>query len=691
MADFFAYGVHRPKGYARSIYAALILFCFLFACSSGEETKQVAAKRWEKELATRDSVDKTAAIAVGDNGDDRYVYIAGTTTAFRGSNTSLEALVANQSVKKRYDASEKYSDAYVAKLSKESGKLVWVHRMQASGKYGRHQTNYYGVQYYEKEDLIYAVGQKMNSATGAYNAHLTALEAKTGKEVFSKTFSGSSGVFTRFQNIVRLGANIYVCGNDGSEGKTSRVASGEGKGGIIILKMNTAGKVAWVRKAGEERPMDRCAGIAVSQDESHVFISGTAFKKPEKAPQSKKYMGHVLAMKVNASNGDLAWNTTLPQAPTSYSNAGGLVITDNGVFVSFSRWTDTYRRSRTMLTKLSPTSGMVLFSRETCCKDVIPQLERGAFRGKGSSIAAAGLHLGDDNYLYQLLSIRVLQKTSSQTYAARVVRTSIFGDQDSADFSPDLESYQFSIMRPTGFAVSKHGGGMFAIQRSGVMTASNEEAWHAKVLEIEEFPSKLSGSSEYLPTTGKYYAKVQVKLNSVPKSVATRQKLIEATAEALRVHPSQVHLAIDPHDEGMVLAVTVYSASEVQGTNAANTYNEDIRLALARFQSSTVPQSGGSSALEKLSETKGGALKRISVPEIVATGRAEQLAEAESDGSSGSSQPSLPDTSSDQRADTESESGKNSKRKVLLIAGAVVGSILGIAVLVGVVVVTTRG
>lgn len=680
-------------GSYRSRVSALCISWVVLAVAWEAAAEQVAEKTWDTEISTKDSVDKTGAIAVGDHGDGKYIYIAGSTLAFRGSNTSLEALVENNPKDgKGYDASEKYSDAFVAKMAKDTRNIVWVHRLQASGAHGRHKTRYYGIYYHAAGDLVYAVGQKMNPETRIYNAHISVLEAKTGKAVSSTTYFEESTAASRFQSVVRKGSEIYVCGNDASEGKLKHVQEGGYWGGLVVMRVATDGKKIWGRKTGADRLLDRCNGIAVSEDGEGVFVSGTVFKKAKEGSQSGKPMGHIFVTKLAASIGDMVWEKTIPQAATENSNAGGLVYAIDSLFVSFTKWTDVYRGSRSMLAKLSAKTGMILFSRETCCKEVIPQLPSGTYKGKGSSLASTGLHLGEDHYLYQLVSMRARQKSSPDSYVARVVRTSIFGDQEGSDFSSPLDKYKFDAMRPIGFVALEKGAGIFAVQRSGDMTGSDEEAWQTKVFQIKELRAKEAGSADYLPSSGKFYAKIQVKLSSVPKTQASREKIIEAAAEVLRVHTSQVHLHIDPHDEDMILGATVFSDDAVENSKGANANNKDVRQALDRLHRSTVPQSSGFSHLETLAEVESGSLKRKTVPEVVKKGSYEKMAQAESASSSRSDPgPSKTSASSEKRSATKEEPKKGPKANIGLIVGGAIGGVVALAAIVGIAVFAARG
>lgn len=596
---------------------AALLFALIASVAAADV---VAEKAWERSLLTPDSIDQVSSVAAGRESDDEFVYIAGDVTAFRGSNVSLQRLVkgAETAAGAGYDASEKFMDGFVAKIAAKTRDVVWVHRLIPGPTFGD-KSKYFDVAYDAKRNRVYAVGHKRDAETRAQSALLTILRADSGATVSTTAYDANSTSNAHFSALALSDSGVYMCGTDSGgtqAGRQSVEPDSKVTGGLVFVKASMEdGKAIWSRQGGQSRLHDRCAGVAVSRGGADVFFAATLY--PVQASAAEQANGQVVAFGVAADTGDLRWREAMQHTKTVQDVAMGIAVDENAVFLSSSKWTDVHRGKRMLLHKLAVRTGQVLFGRETCCGDLIPQLGDGVYESKGAAEPARGMHVGDDGYVYQLVSYRA-RKGDADRFSTAVVRTSIFGKQEPADdTSAAIDKYQYEASKPRMVAAAV--GGLVAVERTGDLSGSEAQAHNVRIVDIKLELAAPGRQAHYLAPAGKYYTTVRVKVAPVAPAVTPYDNIAATVAEMMRLGQGQVFVIAQPRDDLTLISVTVFS--EQPGAEDAGTAD-----AVRRLREILEASSSSASQVEGKLGLRAGALGTRSAPAVFASGPSSQLA-----------------------------------------------------------------
>lgn len=670
-------------GFLASILSLTIAFGFLIE----ESRAEVAAKSWDSALLTVDSTDQVSSVAATGSGKDEFVYIAGDVTSPRGKSIGLEGLANKNNSSAEKGTKETYTDGFVAKIESATRKLVWVYRFEIGTHYSE-KTKFFDVAFDASKNRVYAVGHKKSKDTRTYAPMIAILDGTTGElkssDVHEENIKGNAhySAVTFFDN------DLYICGSDTSGkvggNKNIDVNSEKLEGGLIISRASAeTGKNLWSRQAGQSRLRDRCSGIAVGESGAELYISATIFPL-ESGTSVEKATGKVGVYSVSAAVGNMKWAKEIARGKTAQDISFGIAVDKDSVFVSSAKWTDVYRGKRMNLYKLSRETGTLLFSRETCCGELIPKLPDGDYQSKGSAEPARGVYIGGDGFVYQVGAYRARKGNGKDTFASVVVRTSIFGQQDvAADISEPIEHFKYEAYKP--LMLSAAADGLVSIERSGDLSGTDAEAHNAKLIDVKLQPVETSRQARYRAKTGEYYAQIRAKTSGASEKTTPLGSIADVIADLTRLHSDQVTTSIDDKDDTTVITATVYSdRPNVETSPGAH----DV---LRRMKEVLAVAGPRASELETAMFLRAGVLALQSTPAIIGHGKTADLggvsAAAASEGGTGggvgASGASDDSGRSVQTAETKS-SGGLSKGAIIGIA---VGGGIGLIAIVSIIVV----
>lgn len=647
--------------------APLLSALFIFGSLLARSDAELAAKSWDSALLTVDSTDQVSSVAATGSGKDEFVYIAGVVTSPRGKSIGLEGLANNGNRTDTQATKETYSDGFVAKVESGTRKLVWVYRHEV-GKHYSEKSKFFDVAFDAAKNRVYAVGNMKSKETRTYAPVVAILDGATGELKSASVHDDGIQGNAQYSSVTFFDNDLYICGSDtsGSAGKNKNidVKAEKAEGGLLISRASAeTGKSLWSRQAGQSRLRDLCSGIAVSESGAELFISATVFPLGEAGTPSTKTTGKVAVYSVSAAVGNMKWVTEIARGKTAQDISFGVAINNDSVFVSSAKWTDVYRGKRMNLYKLARDTGTLLFSRETCCGQLLSKLPDGEYQSKGSAEPARGLYIGGDGFVYQVGAYRARKALGEDTFASVVVRTSIFGQQDPAsDISDPIEHFKYEAYKP--LMLSAAADGLVSIERSGDLTGTDAEAHNAKLIDVKLQPVETSRQARYRAKTGEYYAQIRAKTAGASEKTTPLRSISDVVADLTRLHSEQVSTSIDEKDDTTVITATVYSEQpNVETSPGAH----DV---LRRMKEVLGASGARASELETTMLLRAGVLSLQSTPAIVAHGKTADIGAVSGAGAAGGVSSSGAATSS---ADSKSAPTTTEKSSKGLSTGAIIG------------------
>lgn len=607
---------------------------FIFGLLIAQSEAELAAKSWDSALLTVDSTDQVSSVAATGSGKDEFVYIAGVVTSPRGKSIGLEGLANKGITKDTERTKETYSDGFVAKIDSGTRKLVWVYRHEV-GKHYSEKSKFFDVAYDTAKNRVYAVGNIKSKETRTYAPVVVILDGATGELKSTSVHDEGIQGNAKYSAVTFFEKDLYICGSDtsGNAGKNKNIDAKAGKteGGLLISRASAeTGKRLWSRQAGLSRLRDLCSGIVVSESGAELFISATVFPAGEAGKASTKTTGKVAVYSVSAAVGNMKWATEIARGKTAQDTSFGVAINNDSVFVSSAKWTDVYRGNRMNLYKLGRDTGTLLFSRETCCGQLLSKLPDGKYQSKGSAEPARGLYVGGDGFVYQVGAYRARKALGEDTFASVVVRTSIFGQQDpTSDISDPIEHFKYEAYKP--LMLSAAADGLISIERSGDLTGTDAEAHNVKLIDVKLQPVDTSRQARYRAKTGEYYAQIRAKTSGASEKTTPLGAISGVVADLTRLHREQVSATIDPKDDTTVILATVYSdRPNVETSPGAH----DVLRRMKEVLTASGPRA---SELESTMFLRAGVLSLQSTPSIVAHGKTADMGAVSAAGASDSS------------------------------------------------------
>lgn len=481
--------------------------------------------QWSQKYLTQTTRDVALSMALDDG--DGFIYLVGRTEGPRGQNVSLPGLIYNNAMSDgEYDKSRDFRDATIARVSKQDGTVLWAKRLFLT-----QESKFSAVALSTDRLTVYAAGTTISSADN-HPIIVQAFDADTGQEnenVFEAPGEGRHIV----SSLAGHENGVYVCGRASREIGTALDTTGSTTGGIIVGSVSKSGSLQWLKQGGEDLESDICSGLALSEDQETLFMTGTSHRQT----MSSTSLGLTVVYALSADQGGLIWKRKVQQSADTEIRASAILAEGHAVYVLTSLWTESDLGRKIYLHKLSRLRGTLLWSKETCCTSILDRdFESAVFDGKGSATPISGMAVGPDRYVYHLAYYRRKEEFTNGRYGTVVVRIGEYGGQrPQRDISLSVESFQIIASEPKIAVISA--------QNQGIYVLSNDMPLLSEDVNVS-IPSlnyvSFNQSSERViskPSEGPFYINLTLQLHV---SSVTVGAVSDVLAEKLRLSPSQI-------------------------------------------------------------------------------------------------------------------------------------------------------